>query len=160
MKKIASAILVLLTLFFGVENLSDFNFDEFGIETEETSQLTSIQEDESYDSLQDVVDYLYLFDELPSNYLTKKEAQALGWEASEGNLWELAPDMSIGGDYFGNFEGRLPEEKGRNYQEADINYEGGYRGPERLVFSNDGLYFYTENHYESFTEVEPSGDLK
>ena len=69
--------------------------------------------------------------------LTKKEAKALGWESKEGNLAEVAPGMSIGGDYFGNYEGLLPEEDGRDYYECDINSDGGYRGPERIVFSND-----------------------
>jgi hypothetical protein len=87
---------------------------------------------------------------LPSNYITKNEAKDLGWVNKEGNLWEVAPGMSIGGDYFGNYEGILPEEDGRDYHECDIDFDGTYRNAKRIVYSNDGLIYYTEDHYESF----------
>ena len=90
---------------------------------------------------------------MPDNYLTKNEAIALGWDSSKGNLWDVADGMSIGGDKFGNREGILPKEKGRVYYECDIDYEGGYRNSKRIVFSNDGLIYYTEDHYESFVEI-------
>jgi len=132
------------------------------IETSETDPSTAdeglVVEGESYDQAQEVVDYLDAYGELPPNYLTKKEARELGWEASAGNLWEVAPKASIGGDYFGNFEELLPEADERDYYEADINYDGGHRNAERLVFSNDGLYFYTDDHYESFEEMYPGGE--
>lgn len=115
---------------------------------------TDLDPDGHYTDAQNVADFIEAFDELPDNYLTKDEAYDLGWEPREGNLHDVAPGMSIGGDHFGNFEELLPEEDGREYYEADINYDGGHRGAERLVFSNDGLYFYTDDHYESFEEVE------
>ena len=59
--------------------------------------------------------------------------------------------MSIGGDYFGNWEGLLPEDY--DYYEADINYEGGYRNAERIVYSEEGLIFYTDDHYASFEQL-------
>ena len=65
----------------------------------------------------------------------------------------MAPGKSIGGDYFGNYEGLLPEEDGRDYYECDIDYEGGYRNSKRIIFSDDGLIFYTEDHYESFEQL-------
>ena len=68
-------------------------------------------------------------------------------------MWKVADGMSIGGDRFGNREGLLPEEDDRIYYECDIDYEGGYRNGKRIVFSNDGLIFYTEDHYESFEEI-------
>lgn len=129
-----------------------------GANTEEVIEDVQVVEGEPYTEAQDVVDYLAAYDELPPNYLTKEEARELGWIASEGNLWEVAPDASIGGDYFGNFEELLPKADTRDYYEADINYEGGHRNAERLVFSNDGLYFYTDDHYESFEELEPGGE--
>ena len=61
--------------------------------------------------------------------------------------------MSIGGDHFGNYEGLLPDADGRKWKECDVNYSGGYRGAERLVFSNDGLIYYTKDHYESFEKM-------
>ena len=72
------------------------------------------------------------------------------WVSKEGNLGEVAPGKSIGGDYFGNYEGNLPEKKGRSYYECDIDSDGGYRGSKRIVFSDDGLIYYTEDHYETF----------
>lgn len=113
-----------------------------------------VQEEGWYDSLEEVAVYLTQFGELPGNYLTKREAQALGWESRLGNLWDVAQGCSIGSDRFGNYEGLLPEEKGRRWTECDIDYEGGYRGGERLIFSNDGLLYYTQDHYASFDEVE------
>lgn len=153
-KKIASSVLTLALLVFGVDSFTEIEWMDSFTDALENEQ-TQIEENKSYDTAQEVVDYLHLYDELPPNYITKEEAEELGWDASEGNLWEVAPDKSIGGDYFGNFEGQLPEEAGRDYHEADINYDGGYRGAERLVFSDDGLYFYTEDHYESFEKLEP-----
>mgnify|MGYP002508359067 CR=1 FL=1 len=110
---------------------------------------------EYYYTVDDVAFYLAEYDELPPNYMTQKEAEALGWASSEGNLWDVAPGAVIGGDRFGNREGLLPEEDGRVYYECDVNYEGGFRGGERIVFSNDGLVYYTDDHYESFTQLYP-----
>ena len=72
---------------------------------------------------------------------------------SKGNLWEVTNKKSIGGDRFGNREGFLPEADTRKYYECDINYDGGYRGSERIVYSNDGLVFYTDDHYETFEKL-------
>lgn len=119
----------------------------------EQAKEVKISEDGIYTSKEDVALYIHLYDHLPDNYITKKEARNLGWESSEGNLWDVAPGKSIGGDYFGNYEGLLPEEDGRDYYECDIDYEGGYRNSKRIIFSDDGLIFYTEDHYESFEQL-------
>ena len=111
---------------------------------------TELEEDGTYTTKDEVAEYLYLYGHLPSNFITKKEAKKLGWVSSEGNLDEVAPGMSIGGDYFGNYEGLLPEADGRDYYECDIDFDGTYRNAKRIVFSNDGLIYYTEDHYESF----------
>ena len=89
---------------------------------------------------------------LPQNFITKKQAGELGWQG--GDLWRYARGKSIGGDRFGNFERRLPDKKGRTWRECDIEYRGGARGTKRLIFSNDGLIFYTADHYESFERVQ------
>ena len=119
----------------------------------------TISEDGSYSTKDEVAAYLHQYGHLPPNYLTKKQAQELGWVANQGNLWEIAPGMSIGGDRFGNREGLLPEAPGRQYYECDIDFDGGYRGTKRIIYSNDGLIYYTEDHYESFQllygEVSP-----
>ena len=113
-----------------------------------------VEEDGRYDSMEEVAIYLTFFEELPENYLTKKEAQALGWESRKGNLWDVAKGCSIGGDRFGNYEGLLPDAKGRKWTECDIDFDGRYRNSKRIVFSNDGLIYYTKDHYESFDEIE------
>ena len=111
-----------------------------------------VEEDGWYDSMEEVAIYLTFFEELPDNYLTKKEAQALGWQSSKGNLWKVAKGCSIGGDRFGNYEGLLPDQKGRRWTECDIDTLGAKkRGAKRIVFSNYGLIYYTDDHYESFT---------
>lgn len=103
-----------------------------------------------YSSREDVALYLHLYGRLPENFITKKEANALGWEG--GSLEPYAPGMCIGGDRFGNYEGLLPEKDGRQYYECDVDTLGAEkRGPKRIVFSNDGLIYYTDDHYESFT---------
>lgn len=107
-------------------------------------------EDGIYTSKEDVAAYLHEYGHLPSNFITKKEAKKLGWVSSEGNLDEVASGMSIGGDYFGNYEGILPEADDRDYYECDIDFDGTYRNAKRIVFSNDGLIYYTEDHYETF----------
>jgi len=86
-------------------------------------------------------------------FSVKNKASDLGWKASEGNLWKVTDKMSIGGDKFGNFEELLPKKSGRQYYECDINYKGGSRGAERIVYSNDGLIFYTKDHYKSFEQL-------
>lgn len=112
-----------------------------------------IEEDGLYSKPEDVSLYIHLYDKLPSNFITKKEAMDLGWESSKGNLWDITDEKVIGGDRFGNREGLLPKAEGRVYYEADVNYDGGFRGPERIVFSNDGLIFYTMDHYDSFEQL-------
>lgn len=109
-----------------------------------------VERDGEYTSKEEVAAYLYQYGELPENFITKKQAKELGWVSSEGNLHEVAPGKSIGGDYFGNYEGILPEKKGREYHECDIDTDGGYRGAKRIVYSDDGLIYYTEDHYETF----------
>ncbi len=118
---------------------------ETSTETEETQ--ASLDPYGSYTSKEDVALYIHLYGELPFNFMTKKEARALGWEG--GSLEPVAPGMSIGGDWFGNYEGLLPEN--REYTECDIDTLGkSSRGAKRIVFSDDGLIYYTEDHYESF----------
>ena len=116
-------------------------------------QTEKIDEDGNYTSKEDVALYIHLYGHLPDNFITKNEAKDLGWVNSEGNLDEVAPGKSIGGDYFGNYEGQLPEKKGRKYYECDIDYTGGYRDSKRIIYSNDGLVYYTEDHYKTFEQL-------
>ena len=114
-----------------------------------------VSEDGEYDTKDEVCAYLVQYHELPSNYMTKKEARKLGWEG--GALNRLIDGMCIGGDYYGNYEGVLPDIKGREYHECDIDtLSGSSRGPKRIVYSGDDdnedwNIYYTDDHYETFT---------
>ena len=105
---------------------------------------------------QAIADYIFEHGELPDNFITKKEAQELGWDSSKNDVSDVAPGKSIGGDRFGNYEGLLPDAKGRTWYEADCYYTKGKRNAHRILFSNDGLVYYTDDHYESFTQMFPS----
>ena len=96
--------------------------------------------------------YLKAYGRLPDYYITKNAARKLGWEG--GGLEDYAPGRMIGGDRFGNFEGLLPKKPGRGWTEADIGTMGkSSRGAERIVFSSDGLIYFTKDHYESFEKL-------
>lgn len=114
------------------------------------TKTTSIADIEELTHEKVVVDYLKKHQKLPPYYLTKNEARKKGWEAHKGNLCDVLPGKAIGGDRFGNREGRLPNEKNRQYYEADINYNCGTRNADRLVYSNDGLIYITKDHYQTF----------
>ena len=121
-------------------------------ETEETVEDELPDVNGSYTSRDDVALYLHVYDHLPDNFITKKEAQSLGWTG--GSLEPYAPGKCIGGDYFGNYEGLLPESSGREYHECDIDTLGAKsRGAKRIVYSNDGLIFYTQDHYASYEQL-------
>ncbi len=116
-----------------------------------THEENEIIENGYYTSKEDVAYYIVTFDHLPPNFITKKEAQKLGWDNSKGNLWEVAEGMSIGGDRFGNYEELLPIDT--EYHECDIDYEGGYRNSKRIIYGEDGSVYYTEDHYKTFEEL-------
>ena len=115
-----------------------------------TVELThQITPDGTYTAKEEVALYIMTYGCLPENFITKDEARALGWEG--GGLEPYASGMCIGGDRFGNYEGLLPDAPGRTWTECDIDTLGkDSRGAKRIVFSNDGLIYYTDDHYESF----------
>ena len=128
------------------------------VKKENTENLTStvsvekiIEENNKYYSKEDVALYIEKFNKLPPNYLTKRKAKALGWNPKEGNLWEVTDKAVIGGDYFGNYEEKLPES---SYRECDVNYKGGKRNSERLIYDDKGNIYYTKDHYNSFERIE------
>lgn len=153
---VVKAALIILALLL-IMNLAGCTKAEDTSQSNSSQIIKGLEEGKSYSSKDEVAEYIHKYKELPPNFITKKEADALGWKSSDGNLWEVTNKASIGGDIFGNREGLLPKKKGRVYYECDINYQGGYRGAERIVFSNDGLIFYTSDHYESFEEVYGEG---
>lgn len=113
------------------------------------TEAPAIAEDGWFYDAENVALYLHVYGHLPENYITKSEARTLGW--SSGSVERVAPGYAIGGDIFQNREGLLPKADGRQYYECDIDTDGGKsRGTKRIVFSNDGLIYYTEDHYASF----------
>ncbi|MBQ7905603.1 MAG: hypothetical protein IJ361_07595 [Spirochaetaceae bacterium] len=138
------------------EEISDQNLNEQkdNISTEKTqhSKNNILEENKYYYSKDDVALYIHTYNRLPKNFITKKEARSLGWEG--GSVEKFAQGKCIGGDRFYNNEEILPVKSGRTYTECDIDTLGkNSRGAKRIVFSNDGLIFYTENHYETFEEI-------
>ena len=147
---LAAVILVVLVSLFGAPG-----GEETAAIPAESIQSAQVMEDGStpiyadgvYTTKEDVSQYIHTYGCLPENFMTKAEARKLGWEG--GGLEDYAPGMCIGGDHFGNYEGLLPDD--RDYTECDIDTLGkDSRGAKRIVFSNDGLIYYTEDHYESF----------
>lgn len=129
------------------ENQTSPNADNDTVNNDDESLLN---EDGSYTTKEDVALYLWQYGELPDNFITKKEAEKLGWPG--GSLEPYAPGCCIGGDHFGNYEGILPEDT--NYIECDIDTMGAKkRGAKRIIFSEEGYIYYTDDHYESFTQL-------
>lgn len=125
-----------------------------GQDSAQSQTKQSIDENGTYTSKEDVALYLHTYGHLPSNYITKDEAEDAGWKTEGLSLDEACPGKSIGGDRFGNREGKLPKAKGRTWYECDIGYKGGRsRGAKRILYSSDGLIYYTDDHYETFEKL-------
>ena len=69
---------------------------------DETAQ---IDEDGSYTTKDDVALYIHTYGHLPDNFITKKDAQALGWPGE--SLDPYAPGKCIGGSRFGQLRRSL-----------------------------------------------------
>lgn len=150
-------VLVALYLFFGTgKDIPEAADPVMPTETQtleilppDCAEEPVLDEDGSYTTKEDVALYIHTYGKLPGNFITKDEARKLGWEG--GGLEDYAPGKCIGGDRFGNYEGLLPDAPGRKWTECDIDTLGkDSRGAKRIVFSNDGLIYYTDDHYESF----------
>lgn len=173
LKKLLPVLLLVLVLIYAFLPDSGSNSDEIGVissnnvveavvenivpETEDKAEATEeaaepedvIDPDGWYYSKEDVALYIHTYGHLPENFVTKAEAEDAGW--SGGSVEKYIPGAAIGGNHFGNREGLLPDAPGRSWTECDINTDGASgRGAERIVFSNDGLIYYTSDHYESF----------
>lgn len=163
MKKLISFLAAAALLFIlAFSEIAGIDIGQFSPSSDTTSQTVSqvqdssyktdaavIDEDGSYFDKENVALYIHTYGKLPDNFITKDEARDLGWEG--GSVEKYAPGKAIGGDRFGNYEGLLPKKKGRTYTECDIDTDGYHsRGSRRIVFSNDGLIYYTHDHYESF----------
>ena len=153
--KALAAVLVIAALalgyfLFGATDTAQPDIDGAGVSATRSTP-TSIEKNGEYTSPEDVALYINTYHKLPKNYITKNEAKKMGWDSEKGNLDEVAPGKSIGGDRYGNYEKKLPQ--GEKYKECDVNYHGGYRGAERLIFTSDGTVYYTNDHYNSFERL-------
>ena len=155
MKSKLKGLILLLMLSISLFSCTLFSNEEISYNEPVVDEVTKeiIDEEGAYSSKEEVALYLFTYERLPKNFITKEDAEDLGWQSDKGNLWDITDQMSIGGNPFGNREKLLPSKEGRLYYECDINYSGGYRNAERLVYSNDGLIFYTDDHYDSFTQL-------
>lgn len=115
-----------------------------------SARAVRVREDGWYSSKEEVAAYIHLYGHLPENYITKTQAKKLGWDSSARDLWRVAPGKSIGGGPFGNYEGILPD---GDYRECDIDFNGKKRNAKRIVYSDDGRIYYTDDHYETFERL-------
>ena len=164
LNKILSALIAVIVLLLAGAGVIDLDTDTASVQTTQTQQTvvtdTADEPDEASGPIiepQAIADYLFEHGKLPDNFITKKEAQAMGWDSANNYVSDVAPGYSIGGDRFGNYEGLLPDKDGRTWYEADCYYTQGKRNAYRIVYSSDGLVYYTDDHYESFREMKPSG---
>ena len=110
-----------------------------------------------YTSKNEVAKYICENGRLPSNYVSKSEGKRLYEQRTGRNFtkWNFNPlatlGVMIGGDYFENREGLLPQ---GTWYEADVDYFASNRGTNRLVYSSGCNIYYTSNHYKSFSKVE------
>lgn len=148
--RVIKSIIVLLAILSVIVIKNYFFKDNKQVLITENDKIsTKLDENKSYYSKEDVALYLHTFKKLPKNYLTKNEAKKLGWDSSKGNLWNATDKGVIGGDVFSNREGKLPKKE--KYYEADVNYEGGRRGTDRLIYTKEGrVIYYTGDHYKNF----------
>lgn len=133
-------------------NIKQNNTQTSDANSKANSSKIKISEDKAYTDKEHVAAYINEFAKLPHNYITKNEAKKLGWQTN-GTLDKVAPGKSIGGDRYGNYEKKLPDKNGRSWKECDIDYVKGNRNGKRIVFSNDGLIYYTGDHYNNFTKL-------
>ncbi len=164
LKKILSALLILAVLaglsYFGIHLASPSLEGSSGTtvsttlpqenQTDSTASAAdgTLDPEGFYYSKEDVALYIHTYGKLPANFVTKSQAK----QQFGSNYKAMQQGYRVGGDVFQNREGRLPKQEGRTWTECDIVALGGTeRGAQRIVFSNDGLIYYTGDHYDSFT---------
>lgn len=97
--------------------------------------------------------YLFYYHRLPDYYVSFETAEDAGWRNKKGNLHKVLPGKMVGGAVYHNNDNKLPQITGRIWHEADINYDGGFRNRQRILYSNDGLIFVSYDHYQTFYEI-------
>ena len=126
------------------DEVEDIDDNEIDVGEDNPSR---IDKDGEYTTATDVAEYINTYHKLPSNYVKKWEAKAKGWNKGED---PSDYGIMIGGNKWNNSEGLLPND---DYHECDVDYDGNGRGPNRLIYTKDGTVYYTNDHYESFTQL-------
>ncbi|ELX8377770.1 ribonuclease domain-containing protein [Providencia vermicola] len=148
------AVLIALSLYFNAGEQQEKKQAEKPASTSEQAiQNQHVQQIDELTKQANVVGYMQKHHQLPRFYVTKKEARRAGWNPKQGNLCDVLPGKAIGGDRFSNREQRLPIAPNRQWYEADLNYNCGHRGADRLLYSSDGMIYVTRDHYKSFQEI-------
>ena len=146
MKKKIFCLILALALLLGIARAEILVEDGVVL----TDDWLMVEYGQMYFSYEEVALYLHVFCRLPVNYITKNDAFDLGWSQGDTDLWVRQAGACIGGDRFGNYEKQLPDAPDRTWYECDVNYYGGHRGADRLLYSSDGLIYYTNDHYLTF----------
>lgn len=139
---------------YKIERKSDVGSQLTEAKKSDASKESDIENSFNENSIQrltdekNVISYVKSNHKLPDFYITKSQAKKQGWVPSKGNLCDVLPGKAIGGDKFSNREKQLP--KGEQYYEADVNYNCGNRGADRIIFTKNGDVWLTKDHYKSF----------
>lgn len=152
-KLIIAAILALVASYAGLRDRGENPAPVARHEQSVSSRQNSGSDISELTQQQRVADYVHQHRQLPDYYIRKGDARRQGWDPAKGNLCSVLPGRAIGGDRFSNREGGLPEKNGRNWFEADVNYQCGRRGSDRMLYSSDGLIYVTRDHYRHFEQV-------
>lgn len=152
-KLIIAAILAIIASYAGLRQQGQSSAPATRQEQPSSRQQNSSSDISTLTQQQRVADYLHQHQRLPDYYLRKGDARRQGWDPAKGNLCDVLPGRAIGGDRFSNREGGLPEKNGRRWFEADVNYQCGRRGTDRMLYSSDGLIYVTRDHYRHFEQV-------
>lgn len=160
MRKIRIGLIIAIALLsaYGLRNYHHSPSVTALAQPSNNSAVSSLNRDPSYsiDQLTQanrVASYLQQYQRLPNFYITKQQARRQGWDPAKANLCQQLPGRAIGGDHFANREHRLPIAAGRQWYEADVNYQCGHRNSDRILYSSDGLIFLTTDHYRSFKRL-------
>jgi ribonuclease T1 len=163
MKNIKNIVFIILAFILGF-SISKISNQYKVVKKEETTiqQTTAPQQKEHTSYSNNIIN-----ENTPENFATNDQANYN--ENIPSKVYDVvayikkynkAPDNYVGGRQFMNYEKILPQvdENGNKikYREWDVNpkIEGKNRGKERLVSSEDGIFYYTNDHYQSFIEVK------
>lgn len=124
------------------------------LQTQQQTQRAVAEKIDALTQEKRVVSYLQKHNKLPDYYVSKRTARNAGWKPERQNLCDVLPGNAIGGDKFMNREQHLPIAVNRQWYEADINYNCGARGSDRLLYSSDGLIYVTKDHYKSVEQIK------